>query len=147
MRLSYNFTLSELTRSQTAARMGIDNTPDEQQIENLQRVCSEILQPVRDHFGIPFAPSSGFRSVALCEAIGSSSKCQHTKGEAVDFELPGFDNKEVAEWVRNNLNFDQLILEYYTPDDPSSGWIHCSVVENDNRKECLIYDGKTYSIF
>ena len=121
MRLSYNFTLSELTRSQTAARMGIDNTPDEQQIENLQRVCSEILQPVRDHFGIPFAPSSGFRSVALCEAIGSSSKSQHAKGEAVDFELPGFDNKEVAEWVRNNLNFDQLILEYYTPDDPSSG--------------------------
>ena len=86
MRLSYNFTLSELTRSQTAARMGIDNTPDEQQIENLQRVCSEILQPVRDHFGIPFAPSSGFRSVALCEAIGSSSKSQHAKGEAVDFE-------------------------------------------------------------
>jgi len=147
VRLSYNFTLSELTRSQTAARMGIDNTPDEQQIENLQRVCSEILQPVRDNFGIPFAPSSGFRSVALCEAIGSSSKSQHAKGEAVDFELPGFDNKEVAEWVRNNLNFDQLILEYYTPDDPSSGWIHCSVVENDNREECLIYDGKTYSIF
>jgi len=107
----------------------------------------EILQPVRDHFGIPFAPSSGFRSVALCEAIGSSAKSQHAKGEAVDFELPGFDNKEIAEWVKNNLNFDQLILEYYTPDDPSSGWIHCSVVEENNRKECLVYDGKSYSTF
>ena len=89
MRLSRNFTLSELTRSQTATRRGIDNTPGEEEIKNLERVCSEILQPVREHFGVAFSPSSGFRSVALCEAIGSSSKSQHAKGEAVDFEIPG----------------------------------------------------------
>ena len=129
MRLSRNFTLSELTRSQTATRRGIDNTPGEEEIKNLERVCSEILQPVREHFGVAFSPSSGFRSVALCEAIGSSSKSQHAKGEAVDFEIPGQDNKFVAEWIRDNLNFDQLILEYYTPEDPTSGWIHCSVKE------------------
>ena len=127
MQLSRNFTLSELTRSQTATRRGIDNTPGEEEIKNLERVCSEILQPVREHFGVAFSPSSGFRSVALCEAIGSSSKSQHAKGETVDFEIPGQDNKSVAEWVRDNLNFDQLILEYYTPEDPTSGWIHCSV--------------------
>ena len=147
MRLSKNFTLSELTRSQTAIRRGIDNTPGDEQIKNLERVCSEILQPVREHFGVAFSPSSGFRSVALCEAIGSSSKSQHAKGEAVDFEIPGQDNKSVAEWVRDNLNFDQLILEYYTPEDPTSGWIHCSVREYSNRKECLVYDGKSYSRF
>jgi len=147
VRLSRNFTLPELTRSQTATRRGIDNTPDDEQIKNLERVCSEILQPVREHFGVGFSPSSGFRSVALCEAIGSSSKSQHAKGEAVDFEIPGQDNKSVAEWVRDNLNFDQLILEYYTPEDPTSGWIHCSVREYSNRKECLIYDGKSYSRF
>tara|TARA_E500000318_G_scaffold88951_1_gene86402 strand:- start:140 stop:583 length:444 start_codon:yes stop_codon:yes gene_type:complete len=147
MRLSRNFTLPELTRSQTATRKGIDNTPNDEQIKNLERVCSEILQPVREHFGVAFSPSSGFRSVALCEAIGSSSKSQHAKGEAVDFEIPGQDNKSVAEWVRDNLNFDQLILEYYTPEDPTSGWIHCSVREDSNRKECLVYDGKSYSKF
>ena len=124
MRLSRNFTLSELTRSQTATRRGIDNTPDDEQIKNLERVCSEILQPVREHFGVGFSPSSGFLSVALCEAIGSSSKSQHAKGEAVDFEIPGQDNKSVAEWVRDNLNLDQLILEYYTREDPTYGWIH-----------------------
>lgn len=145
MQLSNNFSLRELTKSQTATRMGIDNTPNEEQTENLRRVCKDILQPVRDHFGIPFAPSSGFRSVALCEAIGSSATSQHAKGEAVDFEVPGHDNLYIAEWVRDNLVFDQLILEFYTPGDPSSGWIHCSVTEENNRNQCLSFDGKQYA--
>ena len=146
MRLSDNFTLNELTRSSVATRKGIDNTPDLFHIENLKRVCAEILQPIRDHFGIPFSPSSGYRSVELCEAIGSSSNSQHAKGEAVDFEIPGMDNKDLALWIKDNLYFDHLILEYYNPNDISAGWIHCSVTEDYNRKECLNYDGKSYSL-
>tara|TARA_E500000318_G_scaffold107723_2_gene117419 strand:+ start:3165 stop:3641 length:477 start_codon:yes stop_codon:yes gene_type:complete len=146
MRLSDNFTLNELTRSSVAKRKGIDNTPDLFHIENLKRVCAEILQPIRDHFGVPFSPSSGYRSVELCEAIGSSSDSQHAKGEAVDFEIPGMDNRDLALWIKDNLHFDQLILEHYDPKDTSAGWIHCSVTEDYNRKECLNYDGKLYSL-
>ena len=144
MRLSNNFTLNELTRSSVATRKGIDNTPDLFHIENLKRVCAEILQPIRDHFGIPFSPSSGYRSVELCEAIGSSSNSQHAKGEAVDFEIPGMDNKDLALWIKDNLYFDQLILEYYTG-EANSGWIHCSFVEGSNRKQVLTYDGKQFT--
>ena len=145
MRLSKNFSLNELTRSSTAMRRGIDNTPDLIQVENLKRVCTKILQPVRDHFNIPFSPSSGYRSVDLCEAIGSSANSQHAKGEAVDFEIPGVDNLKLALWIKDNLEFDQLILEHYDPTDATSGWVHCSVTNGNNRKECLTYDGKTYS--
>ena len=147
MKLSQHFSYQEFIKSQTAARKGIKNEPDDAQLYSMKMVCMNILEPIRTTFERPVIITSGFRSPELCVAIGSSTNSQHAKGEAADFELPGFDNKEVAEWVRSNLNFDQLILEYYTPDDPSSGWIHCSVVEENNRKECLVYDGKSYSIF
>jgi hypothetical protein len=144
MKLSRNFTLNELTKSQTATRMGIDNTPTDEHINNLERVCRDILQPVRLCFGKPFTPSSGYRSEALCEAIGSSKNSQHAKGEAADFEVPGIRTRDLAIWIRDNLTFDQLILEYYDPKDPSSGWVHCSITEDDNRNQCLTFDGKTY---
>lgn len=144
MKLSKNFSLDELTKSQTALRMGIDNEPTPGDLYNLSQLCDNILQPVREHFGKPVTVSSGYRSVALCEAIGSSAKSQHAKGEAADFEIVGIDNKEVAVWIRDNLNFDQLILEFYKDGEPSSGWIHCSYSDN-NRGSVLKYDGKNYT--
>ncbi len=145
MRLSPNFTLVEAMKSQTAVRLGIDNTPPAWAIPKLKAVALGILQPVRNHYGIGIIPSSWWRSAALCIAIGSSNKSQHAKGEAVDFEVHGVSNYEVAEWIIENLTFDQLILEYYEEGDPNSGWIHCSLVEDrENRGEVLRYSGGNY---
>lgn len=144
MRLSKNFTLREMTKSQTATRLGIDNQPNATQVQSLTLVCLNIIQPVRDEFGIPFTPSSGFRSAELCEAIGSNKTSQHAKGEAVDFEVPSLSNYELAQWIVSNLNFDQLILEHYTDGNPNSGWVHCSYKKTGNRNQVLRYDGKHY---
>jgi len=140
MQLSKNFTLLELTKSQTAERKGIDNTPNADHIYNLTALAENILQPVRDEWG-SFIVSSGYRSVALCEAIGSKSTSQHAKGEAADFEVAGVDNYRLASWIEANLPFDQLILECYErAKGPSSGWVHVSYVGDANRKEILTYD-------
>lgn len=138
MNLSEHFTLRELVKSQTAARMGIDNIPDSFALAYLDRLCRDILEPVREHYGVAFSPSSGYRSPELCEAIGSSRKSQHAKGQAADFEVPGIDNLALAEWVKENLKFDQLILECYMPGNPNSGWVHCSIADT-LRGETLTY--------
>ena len=146
MKLSKHFSLSELTKSSTAERKGIANEPDEDAVENLLVLCSEILEPVREHYGIPFAPNSGFRCLDLNRAIGSSDKRQHVTGQAVDFEIPGVDNKVVALWDMDNCDFDQLILEFYKEGEPTSGWVHCSyVIERDNRKSARVFDGKNWT--
>jgi zinc D-Ala-D-Ala carboxypeptidase len=137
MKLSNNFTLQELTKSQTATRKGIDNEPGTAEIENLIHLAKTILQPVREHFGKPVMISSGYRSPALCEAIGSSAKSQHAKGEAADFEIGGVDNLELAAWIAANCDFDQLILEFYDGVDPNSGWIHCSSKKENSRRQTL----------
>ena len=137
MNLSKSFTLNELTKSQEAVRLGIDNTPNEEQIQNLKILCEKILQPLRDFYGMPVSISSGYRSVALCEAIGSSAKSQHTKGQAADFEIFGVPNKEVAEFIVKNLTYDQCILEFWNENEPNSGWVHCSYSVNSNRKQYL----------
>ena len=92
MNLTDNFTLKELTQSQTALRNDIDNTPNEQQINNLQNLCEKILQPLRNHYKLPIKVTSGFRSEQLATMIGSKPTSQHCQGEAVDFEIPGVDN-------------------------------------------------------
>ena len=145
MKLSGHFSLAELTKSQTATRKGIDNKPTLEHIENLTELCVQILEPTRRNFGKPMVISSGYRSEELCEAIGSSKNSQHAKGEAADFEMFGLDNKELAKYIKNNLVFDQLILEFYNPDDPSSGWVHCSYSKEENRKQSLLYNGKDYT--
>ena len=136
MKLSPNFSLRELTKSQTAERKGIDNTPTEEHKENLKLLCENILQPVRDHFG-RVKVTSGFRSEQLCIKIGSSVNSQHAKAEAADFEVMGTDNAELADWINQNLDYDQLILEFYTPGEPNSGWIHCSYTTDQPRKQFL----------
>ena len=146
MKLSENFSLSELTKSQTAERKGIDNTPSPTHQENLKSLCEMVLQPVRDHFSRVVTISSGYRSPELCTAIGSKSTSQHARGEAADFEIFGVSNKELADYIHENLDYDQLILEYWKKEDPNSGLVHCSYTNGNNRKQYLrAYkeDGKT----
>ena len=137
MKLSENFTLDELTKSQEAIRLGILNEPNDEHITNLILLCKNILQPIRNYFKIPVSISSGYRSAALCEAIGSSIKSQHTKGQAADFEIFGVHNKEVSDWIVQNLDYDQCILEFWNENEPNSGWVHCSYSVNGNRKQYL----------
>ena len=134
--LSPNFTLEEMVKSQTAERKGIPNTPELHHIEAMEALCENILQPIRDEFG-PFMVSSGYRSPELCIAIGSSLDSQHAKGEAADFEVPGIDNYDLAKWIEDNLDYDQLRLECYT--GGNSGWIHCSYTD-EPRNESLTYN-------
>ena len=136
MNLTRNFSLLELTKSDTAIRKGIDNEPNADQVDKLKLLCENILQPVRDHFG-RVKVTSGFRSSELCVAIGSSINSQHAKAEAADFECPGVDNAELADWIHKNLSYDQLILEFYTPGEPNSGWIHCSWIDGTPRASRL----------
>ena len=136
MQLSRNFSLQELIKSDTAIRKGIDNNPNADQIEKLKLLCENILQPVRDHFG-RVKITSGFRSVDLCLAIGSSQNSQHCKAEAADFECVGVDNAELFDWIKSNLEPDQLILEFYTPGEPNSGWIHASYIPYQPRRQFL----------
>ena len=147
MKLSENFSLEELIRSSTAKRIGIDNIPNDEHLKNLQVVVDEIAQPLRDHFGKPVRINSGYRSPALNAAIGGSKKSQHSKGEALDLEIDGVSNLEVADWITDNCDYDQVILEFYNPaEGPNSGWVHASCKANlsENRERNLIAlkDGK-----
>ena len=106
MNLSKNFTLTEYTKSQTALRLGIDNTPNDDHLASAKLLFEQVVQPVRDHFG-PTVINSGYRGPELNAAIGGAATSQHCRGEAVDIECPGIANHEVAEWIQNNLDFDQ----------------------------------------
>ena len=138
MQLSENFSLNELIKSQTATRKGINNTPSDNEKENLKELSINILQKIRNHYERPVRVTSGYRSPDLCVAIGSSAKSQHAKGEAADFEITDIDNFDLAIWISKNLEFDQLISEFYTEQHPDSGWVHCSYkADGTNRKQCL----------
>ena len=137
MSLTKNFSLIELTSSQTATRKDIDNTPSAEHQDNLKSLCTHVLQPIRDHFNCVVSISSGYRSPELCTAIGSKTTSQHAKGEAADFEIFGVSNKELADYINEELEYDQLILEYWKEEDPNSGWVHCSYSKNNNRKQYL----------
>ena len=146
MQLSKHFTLSEMTKSMTATRKGIDNTPGAGEIKSFGDLCYEVLEPLRAHFSKPVTITSGYRSEALCEAIGSKKTSQHALGQAVDLEIFGVPNIQTAYWLQNNVDFDQLIMEYFDPEDPAGGWVHISYHESgSNRKQVLTFDGKKYS--
>jgi len=136
VKLSQNFTIQEYIKSQTALRQGIDNTPTEEHMGNATALFRNVVQKVRDQFGVTVI-NSGYRGEALNKAVGGSSTAQHCKGEAVDIECPGTPNYDVAKWIEDNLDFDQLILEFYTPGVPDSGWVHVSYKSEGNRKSVL----------
>ena len=144
MQLSKNFSLEEMERSQTAQRMGIKNKAGSGEIKNLTDLCYNVLEPCRAKFDKPIRISSGYRSEELCVAIGSKKTSQHALGMAVDMEIPSESNLKVALWLQNNVDYDQLILEYYTG-EANSGWIHVSYHEGSNRKQVLTFDGKNYT--
>lgn len=135
MKLSNNFSLTEMTRSSTATKKGIENVPNDAQIDNLRILCDNVLQPLRDALG-PINISSGFRSVKLNTAIGGSSSSQHCalKGAASDIDM-GQRNAEVFNYIKDNLTWDQLIWEF--GDDENPNWVHVSFNEEHNRKQIL----------
>ncbi len=136
--ITKNISLEELVKSPAALRLGIDNSPSAWVANNLRLLAENILQPVRDHYGVPIIINSGYRNPALNKAVGSKDNSQHTKGEAADFEMLGVPNLSIAKWIRDNLDYDQLILEFYTSGSPYSGWVHCSYSNpSGNRKEVL----------
>ena len=148
MQLSKHFKLEEFTKSQTAIRKGINNEPGSGDIKNLENLCYEILEPLRAKFDKPITITSGYRSEELCLAIGSKRTSQHAKGQACDLEIFGVPNIKVAYWIQSNVDFDQLILEYWKPknkNDINSGWVHVSYNEKGaNRKQVLTFDGGSY---
>ena len=133
-RIATNFRLSEMTKSATALKNNIANEPDINEIIALTALANNVIQPARTHFGIRFAPSSGYSCQALGKLLGRSETSQHAKGEAVDFEIPGVDNYELALWLSENTIFDQIILEHYTKGQPVSGWIHASFTCYDKNR-------------
>jgi zinc D-Ala-D-Ala carboxypeptidase len=146
MNLTKNFTLEEMTKSETALRYDIDNTPNEQEISAMKLLAEKVLQPVRDHFGKGVKVNSGFRSQDVNQKVGGSRNSDHIRGQAADIEIPGIPNAELAEWIKDNLEFNQLILEFYTPGVPDSGWVHVSYIPEANRNQVLTAtkkDGKT----
>jgi len=135
--LTANFSLHELTKSETALRMGFDNTPGEAEIEALRLLCEKVLQPVRDHFGKGVKVNSGYRSPESNAAVKGSRTSDHCLGRAADIEIPGVPNAELAQWIMDNLDYTQLILEFYTPGIPDSGWVHVSFDPANLKKQEL----------
>jgi len=139
MQLSTNLSLAEVIRSESAKRKGINNMPTLEHIENLKKLATNIFQPIRDHFGRPILISSGYRSIKLNEAIKGSLSSQHCSGEAIDIDMDGTDitNAQIFHFIKDTLNFDQLIWEFGTDKNPD--WVHVSFAANKSqRKQILV---------
>lgn len=140
MKLSKNLDLGELTRSESAKRAGIPNTPTAEHIENMKKLATNIFQPIRDHFGVPIFISSGYRSKQLNDRIGGSSTSQHSSGEAIDIDMDGSSNgvtnKEVFDFIKDNLEFDQLIWEFGTKNNPD--WVHVSYESTGRQRKQVL---------
>ena len=146
MNLTENFTLSEMTKSETALRHDMDNSPPQEITSNLQALAVHVLQPVRNHFARGVKVNSGYRSPDVNAKVGGSRTSDHCRGMAADIEIPGVPNHELAEWIRSNLLFTQVILEFYTQGVPDSGWVHVSYDHENLKKQALTAvkeDGKT----
>ena len=146
MNLTKNFTLTEMTKSETALRFGMGNHPGETELENLNTLCEKVLQPVRDYYGMGVKVNSGFRHPLVNAKVNGSPTSDHCKGMAADIEIPGIANADLAQWIAENLEYTQLILEFYTPGVPDSGWVHVSYNPHNLKKQVLTAkstDGKT----
>lgn len=137
MNLTENFTLHEMTKSETALRLGLANDPGTAAIQSLTLLCQKVLQPVRDHYQRGVKVNSGFRDPYVNAKVGGSATSDHCKGMAADIEIPGVPNAELAQWIADNLEFKQVILEFYTLGVPDSGWVHVSYDPADLRCQAL----------
>jgi len=156
-----NFTYVEMTESDTALRLEIPNVPTEAELVKIKALSANIFEPVRDHYGVPYCPNSVFRCRELEKVICAKAivrwllyhptltiedyldRKQHTKGEAGDIKLIGIDNYDLATWIVENLDFDDLLLEFYNPEKGRPGWVHVSYREGNNRRRVRTYDGST----
>ncbi len=138
MQLSKNLSLAEVIRSETAKRKGISNMPTEAHIENFKLLAEKVFQPIREHFGVPIHISSGYRSKALNESIKGSSTSQHCSGEAIDIDMDGTDikNVEIFNFIKDNLEFDQLIWEFGTDANPD--WVHVSYESTGKQRKMIL---------
>lgn len=146
MNLTANFTLSEMVKSETALRHDMDNTPGEAEIASLRLLCEKILQPVREHYGKGVKVNSGFRHPEVNAKVGGSKTSDHCKGQAADIEIPGVANADLATHIVDTYKFTQVILEFYTPGVPDSGWVHVSYDPANLKNQVLTAtkkDGKT----
>jgi hypothetical protein len=147
MQLSENLSLAEVIRSETAKRKGVSNMPTPEHIENFKKLAENIFQPIRKHFGKPIHISSGYRSDALNKAIGGSKTSQHCKGEAIDIDMDGtaIANAQIFNYIKDNLNFDQLIWEFGTASNPD--WVHVSYNSTGKQRKQILkalkVNGKT----
>jgi hypothetical protein len=138
MQLSKNLVLAEVTRSETAKRKGISNMPTPEHLENFKKLAEYVFQPIREHFGKPIHISSGYRSAALNKAVGGSSSSQHCTGEAIDIDMDGTDitNAQIFNFIKDNLNFDQLIWEFGTDTNPD--WVHVSYESTGKQRKQIL---------
>jgi zinc D-Ala-D-Ala carboxypeptidase len=138
MQLSKNLALAEVMRSETAKRRGISNMPTPEHIENFKKLAEKVFQPIREHFGVPIHISSGYRSSALNKAVGGSSSSQHCSGEAIDIDMDGtsITNKQVFDFIRENLEFDQMIWEFGTDANPD--WVHVSYESTGKQRKQIL---------
>ena len=146
MQLTNNFSLAEMVKSDTALRHDMDNTPGETEIANLKRLAEKVLQPVRDYFKTGVKVNSGYRHPEVNAKVGGSKTSDHCRGQAADIEIPGVPNADLAQWITENLDFTQVILEFYTQGVPDSGWVHVSYDPQNLKKQALTavkQNGKT----
>jgi zinc D-Ala-D-Ala carboxypeptidase len=138
MQLSKNLSLAEVTRSETAKRRGVSNMPTEAHIENFKLLAEKVFQPIRDHFGVPIHISSGYRSAALNKAIGGAASSQHCTGEAIDIDMDGtaITNAAIFNYIKDNLEFDQLIWEFGTDTNPD--WVHVSYESTGKQRKQIL---------
>jgi hypothetical protein len=136
--LTNNFSLHEMIKSETASRRDMDNyLHSDEVIQNLTTLCEQVLQPLRDAYGIGIKVNSGYRSPDVNAAVGGSRTSDHCKGQAADIEIPGVANADLAQYIADNFDYTQLILEFYTQGIPDSGWVHVSYDVNNLKKQVM----------
>jgi zinc D-Ala-D-Ala carboxypeptidase len=140
MQISKHLSLAEVSRSETAKRKGINNTPSGEHLENFKKLAENIFEPIREHFGVPIHISSGYRSKELNSAIGGSATSQHCSGEAIDIDMDGsasgVTNAQVFNFIKDNLQFDQLIWEFGSDSNPD--WVHVSYETTGKQRKQIL---------
>lgn len=145
MQISKHLSLAEVSRSETAKRKGINNTPSGEHLENFKKLAENIFEPIREHFAVPIHISSGYRSKELNASIGGASSSQHCQGEAIDIDMDGspsgVSNADVFKYIKDNLNFDQLIWEFGSDSNPD--WVHVSYESTGKQRKQILKAVKT----
>ena len=138
MQISKHLSLAEVSRSETAKRKGINNTPSGEHLENFKKLAENIFEPIREHFGVPIHISSGYRSKELNASVGGSSSSQHCQGEAIDIDMDGttITNAEIFNYIKDNLNFDQMIWEFGNDTNPD--WVHVSYESTGKQRKQIL---------